>query len=382
MSQEIYVEINKGFYRGQPVTGRFKIVKAWNNTGAKGGVITIMNPNPAPGTPPAQRVQCELADIKLVYEDGTEYVAPEVPTGVDGEIIHVESEYEAKLHALESEEDAMKRIAETFAMQDKLTDACARGTIRGLIISGPPGVGKSFGVEKQLATANMFRSMGDDKEWYKIITGGVSPIGLYQLLWNFRKKGRVLVFDDCDGVLYEEESLSLLKGVLNSGDKRRVAWNKESRVLLELGIDKEFDFEGTVMFLSNVDFEDTINSKSRIASHLSAMLSRCHYLDLEISSTRDKLLRIKQCIRDGMLNEFEFNQADEKMIQDFIIDNHQFLRELSLRTVKKVADFVKVDKKEWFEMAESTVLTRDAKFKRLLDKKVQEMEKAGLRMKT
>jgi hypothetical protein len=206
-------------------------------------------------------------------------------------------------------------------------------------------------VEKQLTAANIFRTMAGLDPRFEIVSGGVSSIGLYQKLYYNRSPEQVLVFDDCDGVLLEEECLTLLKAALNSGDKRRICWNKESRVLVVEDIPEAFDFEGSIIFLSNIDFERTIARGSRIASHLDAIISRCHYMDLEISSTRDKLLRIKQIVRDGMLTPYLFTEQEEKDLLHFIFDNADFLREISLRMVKKIADFVKTDPAGWREMA-------------------------------
>jgi hypothetical protein len=111
---------------------------------------------------------------------------------------------------------------------------------------------------------------------------------------------------------------------------------------------------------------------------LEAIMSRCHYMDLEIGSTRDKLLRIKQIIRDGMLKPFNFTDEQEQAVLDFMLNNSEHLRELSLRMVKKVADFVHTDPNDWMEMAEATCLTRDAKFKRLTEKRAAEAAKRGI----
>ena len=44
----------------------------------------------------------------------------------------------------ETPEQAMNRIKGRFQILDKMTDAVANNVVRGLIVSGPPGVGKSF----------------------------------------------------------------------------------------------------------------------------------------------------------------------------------------------------------------------------------------------
>lgn len=373
----IQVQITKGEYRGKPVVGTFALIKPFV-AGARGGFITIKNPTPDAGHPSVQRIGVEQGDFIMLGSDGEElgeHVTVEV--GTSGKGVEVGTNYEQIFTQTESDDEAMERIADTFLMLDKITDAVARGVVRGLVVSGPPGIGKSFGVEKQLEAANMFRKMAGQDPKYEVITGGVSSIGLYQKLYNNRGADQVLCFDDCDAVLFEEECLSLLKGALNSGDKRRIAWNKESRTLISEGIPEHFDFEGGIIFLSNVDFEKSIQKGSRISAHLEAIMSRCHYLDLEIGSMRDKLLRIKQVVRDGMLDSFEFTPEQQKAVYDFNVDNAEYLREVSLRMVKKVADFVKADPVGWLEMAEATCLLKEAKFKRLLAKK-QEAAKRGV----
>jgi hypothetical protein len=363
MSQ-IQVSIVRGVYRGEVISGVYPLVKAYQD-GARGGFVTIKNPDHKPGTPMVQRVQVEADGFKLLDAAGAELEAHIVIEAGGSTAV---TDFESAFAANESEDEAMERIANTFLMLDKITDAAARGIVRGLVVSGPPGIGKSFGVEKQLEAANMFRKMDGKDPKYEVISGGVSSIGLYQKLYHNRSPENVLVFDDCDGVLEDSEMLNLLKAALNSGDKRRICWNKESRVLLTDDIPNAFDFEGSVLFLSNKDFDKEIERGSRIAVHLSAIMSRCHYLDLEIGSTRDKLLRIKQVVRDGMLTSFEFTQEQEDDIVAFVIDNAEYLREISLRMVKKVADWMKADPEGWYEMAESTCLTKEAYFKRMLAK--------------
>ena len=67
----IQVSIVKGYYRGELVSGVFPLVKPYAE-GARGGFITVKNPNPAPGTPPVQRVTVEKDDFTLLDADGAE----------------------------------------------------------------------------------------------------------------------------------------------------------------------------------------------------------------------------------------------------------------------------------------------------------------------
>lgn len=380
------ISITKGFYRGNVVTGVYDLVKDYVET-PKGGIVTIRNPNPAAGTPPVQKIQVMKGDYTILNSEGTEMDAAfTVPVAVaatsnkqGGDVVLV-SDYEREFMANETEEEAMERIRATFLMLDKATDSCSRGIIRGMVVSGPPGIGKSFGVEKQLEAANMFRTMAGKDPKYEVIGGSISAVDLYKKLYHNRGPENVVVFDDCDQVLFVEECLNLMKAALNSGEKRRVQWNKESRVLASDDIPNSFDFEASVIFLSNIDFERSIARESRLAAHLEAIMSRCHYLDLEIGSLRDRILRIKQCVHDGMLKPFEFSVEDEAAVMNFVIDNQEYLREVSLRMVKKVADMVKADPTGWYEMAEATCLSRDAKFKRLLEKKQKHANTLGIEL--
>lgn len=375
----VQVSITKGYYRGNLFTGTYALVKPYAE-GAKGGFITIRNPDPKPGVPPVQRIQVTKEDFKLLDADGAELGEHVVidAGATPGAVTQTGTNYEQLFIQAETEDEAMERIKDTFLMLDKIVDGCAKGNIRGLCVSGPPGIGKSFGVEKQLDAANMFRTLGGQDPKYEVVSGGVSSIGLYQKLYYNRHPDQVIVFDDCDGILFEEECLNLLKAALNSGDKRRICWNKESRVLQNGEIPEVFDFEGSIIFLSNVDFEKSIAKGSRISAHLEAIMSRCHYMDLEVSTLRDQLLRIKQVMRDGMLAPYNFEPAQEVAIWDFVKDNSEYLREVSLRMVKKIADFVKTDPKGWQEMAEATCLQREAKFKRLMAKRQTEAAKRGV----
>ena len=372
----LQVKITNGSYRNAAVDGVFPLVRPWKD-GANGGFVTIRVDNPIYGHSPVQRVKCQAHECVILNADGSELPTHMIVGATGAPPIIPPTNYEQEFVTDETEEQAMDRIEETFLMLNKIVDACARGVVRGLVVSGPPGVGKSFGAEQTLEDVNMARKLAGKDPKYEIVSGGVSAIGLYKKLYHNREAGQVLMFDDSDGILFEEEPLNLLKAALNSGDRRRICWNKESRTLDEAEIPNAFDFEGSIIFLSNVDFEKSIARGSRVSAHLSAIMSRCHYLDLEIGSTRDKMLRIKQIIRAGMLDVYDFTDEQQTQIVDFVFDNSEYLREISLRMVKKIADFVKADPLHWEDMAVSTCLVREAKFKRLVEKRERELVKAG-----
>jgi hypothetical protein len=120
------------------------------------------------------------------------------------------------------------------------------------------------------------------------------------------------------------------------------------------GIPDRFEFKAGAIFITNIKFENVRSKK--LQDHLAALESRCHYVDLQMDTDREKVLRIKQIVEDGMLDSYEFEPVVKDEVVDFIVENRSKMRELSLRTVLKVADLRKSFATNWKGMAEVTVM--------------------------
>jgi len=224
-----------------------------------------------------------------------------------------------------------------------------------MIVSGPPGVGKSFGVEQEIDKACLFDKLASKRLKAEVVKGSATPIGLYQTLYRYSDPNCVLVFDDCDSILLDDVALNLLKGALDSGKKRKISWLADSRVLRHEGIPDSFEFKGSVIFITNLQF-DTMRSQ-KLRDHLDALQSRCHYLDLTLDTMRDKVLRIKQIAKDGVLfQDYDFEECVQDEIIDFMNDNQTRLREMSLRMALKIADLRKMSVLNWKRLAETTCM--------------------------
>ena len=256
----------------------------------------------------------------------------------------------------ETDEETIERLRERFQILEDMTRACKKGDVRAMIVTGPPGVGKSFGVEKVLGKHDMIATLSEKAPKYQVVKGAMSAIGLYCKLFNYADKDNVLVFDDCDSILQEDLSLNILKAALDSKKTRRIHWNTDSFKLRNEGVPDSFEFKGSAIFITNIKFENVKSKKMR--DHLAAIESRCHYIDLTIDSEREKMLRIKQIVSDGMLKSHMLDDETHERVVDFIDINKKNLRELSLRTVLKVADLAKAFPNNWEAMAENTVLQR------------------------
>ena len=258
----------------------------------------------------------------------------------------------------ETDDEIKTRLRERFDILDEMTRAVKKGDVRAMIVTGPPGVGKSFGVETVLAKHDVFATVAQNEKLkkYEVVKGAMSAIGLYKKLYEFQDKKSILVFDDCDSVLLDDLSLNILKAALDSGKKRMICWNTDSRILRSEGMPNAFEFRGGAIFITNIKFENVRSKK--LQDHLAALESRCHYLDLTIDTEREKILRIKQIVEDGMLESYEFQPWDIDEILAFIDDNKKKLRELSLRMVLKLADLKKSFPDRWTRVAEVSCMRR------------------------
>jgi len=256
----------------------------------------------------------------------------------------------------ETDEQILERLTERFDILTEMTKAVKAGDVRAMIVSGPPGVGKSHNVEAVLQKDGLFDTLGERKPRFEVVKGAMSSIGLYSKLYEFSDSKSVLVFDDCDDILQEELSLNILKGALDSNARRFISWNTDSRILRSEGIPDRFEFKGAAIFITNIKFEHVRSKKLR--SHLDALESRCHYMDLEMDTDREKLLWIKAIVQQGMLDRYDFDAKTTNQVLEFINKNKSALRELSLRMVLKISDLRKAFPKSWEAMARTTCMKR------------------------
>ena len=303
------------------------------------------------GRNPYKKIRVKVAGINAFRV--VAHVDEAEPVG-DKSLVQLKVQDSAVAHL--SDEELIEKTRARFQVLTDMTKAVKAGDVRAMIVSGPPGVGKSFGVEEVLTKEDLFNMMGQRAPKYEIVKGAMSAIGLYAKLFKYSAEKNVIVFDDCDSVLLDDLSLNILKAALDSSKKRTISWNTDSRLLRSEGIPDKFEFRGGAIFITNIKFENVRSKK--LQDHLAALESRCHYIDLQMDTDREKVLRIKQIVRDGMLDSYEFSDVAKIDVVDFVTENRSKLRELSLRTVLKIADLRKSFPDNWKSMAEVTVMKR------------------------
>lgn len=249
----------------------------------------------------------------------------------------------------EEDYEIEERIKERFNAIDLCVESATENKMRSVILSGPPGVGKSFGVTKTLERSNCN---------YTFASGRSAATGLYKLLYDNRFSNSVIVLDDIDSVFESIDALNILKKACDRSPVRKISWLTETKFVSDEDgeeIPKSFEFEGSIVFITNIDFDEQINKGSKMSPHFDALISRSFYINLGIKTKRELLIRIKQVVKEEyMLRQEGLNEYEEDKILSFITDNSSKLRELSLRMCAKLADLYKIDSENFEDLAKVT----------------------------
>lgn len=239
----------------------------------------------------------------------------------------------------ETDVEIAARLKERFEVIDMLANASCSGQIRSLIISGPAGLGKSYTVEQAI------KRYDPNEEKTIIAKGFVRPTGLYLLLNEYKHKGNVIVLDDADSIFNDMDALNILKAACDTTRERHIHWRAETRMVDADGepVERTVDYKGTIIFITNKDFDAEIAKGNKGSEHYEALVSRSHYVECDMHSMRDYIVRIKQVVEGGMLrNQRGLDTYGERKIVSFIEENANNLRELTLRMALKLADVYKL----------------------------------------
>lgn len=253
---------------------------------------------------------------------------------------------------IQSETDAeiAERLGDRFEAMHTMALATFQGYNKTLIISGPAGVGKSH-------TVTQIMEQMEDEKLCTFVKGYVRPTGLYKMLYENRHKDCVVVFDDADSVFLDDVCLNLLKAACDMTRVRRLSWLTETKMEDEDGerLPRNFEFEGSIIFITNYDFDLLIEKGNKLAPHFQALISRSHYLDVGIKTKRDYIVRLKQVVAGGVLDNQMLDDAEKTEIMDFVIENQDRLRELSIRMLLKLMALMQMGG-DWKKMARATCM--------------------------
>lgn len=242
-----------------------------------------------------------------------------------------------------TDEEIAERNRDKFGSLSLLAEAASNLMIRALVVAGSPGTGKTFEVTKAVESKKEL--------YYTHIKGTISAIALYIEL--YRARDGVLILDDSDESFTDPESIQLLKAAMESSKNRKVSYRKLSMALEAEGIPQEFIFNGCVVILTNANLCNASKSK---APHYEALVSRSHYINVILATEREKLIRIRQVLEESdILNSFVGKEHHDDLIE-FLMTHVSNFRELSIRTVVKLAELAGAFPTQWQQLARGTLL--------------------------
>lgn len=242
-------------------------------------------------------------------------------------------------------------IRQRFEVLDMFAEAVAANQIRGLIVSGAAGIGKTFKFETRLKQAEE----SGEIPMLTHLKGKSTPLYLYQTLFLNSEPGCVLLLDDIDAIFTDPDALNLLKSALDSSEERWITYGSASKYLEENGLPQRFKFEGTIVFITNLDFYGMMKRGTALSPHFSALMSRSHYLTLNVYTNTEIMVRVQQVVLETPLcDSLGIDQPTKMEMLEYLWENIDNLREISIRTVLKLVDYVKMG--DWRVMANVMLL--------------------------
>jgi len=257
-------------------------------------------------------------------------------------VVAHESGIVAPVDADLTDEEILTNINTAVSVVDDVVQGVIAGVIPSMIVYGPAGIGKSHSI----MTALDAEKEANPDFYVDVIKGSVRAPGLVRALFKARHGG-VVVLDDSDSIFRDEEALNILKAALESTDERTISWRKESPWLSTLaqeeGVDvaaiRNFEFNGSVIFITNVNLKAEANKDNKMAEHFNALLSRSLFHDLKMDSIRARVLRVQDVfVNKGMAASLGISHEDAVEISDFIAEHQDVLSDISLRMAKMIAN--------------------------------------------
>lgn len=255
-----------------------------------------------------------------------------------------------------TDEQLLEVTRERFDIMYKMAVGSTQGAIRAFIVTGAPGVGKTWTIEYVLEQT----AQREPSFRYHVIKGAITPVNLYKQLYKYRKEGEVIVLDDADSIFFNEDGINLLKTALDTGSKRKINWYSETHALKESNgaeTPQEFEYNGTMIFVTNLDFQAYVDAKNKISPHMAALMSRSIYLDLKIHNRRQVALWVANLIRrNKILIDYGISNYEQEEVIGYINANRDKFRALSIRTALQIAQFMKMDRSTWKRQADVILL--------------------------
>lgn len=266
------------------------------------------------------------------------------------------------------------KVQEVLEMLEELSE----GETTGIIIKGPPGIGKSYTARNYLKKLGVrhtdlllsdWQQDEDTKEWYcNHLVQGDGPLvrksdarnwSVYADLYANREEGQVVLLDDNDEIMKDVTGLSVLMAATEHEEDREVDFTRANfnNELRKYGVPAKFTYNGSVVILTNFDMQGAVasyqegsaNYNKTKPAHITrweALLDRCDYIDMELDHPRVVRVYLENLIRKkGLYTKSLGYKASRLLTDDEITKMFEWVRKnqvdlklpLTFRTTNEIA---------------------------------------------
>lgn len=250
-----------------------------------------------------------------------------MPRGVPAKGFRMTSKKMKEMEMVRESKPCPFSVNERFGFIEQFIDMIGKKKTNSLILTGDPGLGKSFTVVKKLKSLGLTEIVLDNPGDFIVIKGYSTPRFLYETLYNYN--GKIIIFDDADAVHRDDIGSNMLKAALDSGKNRILTWGK--RVNEDDPIPTRFEFTGRCIFISNLS----------IRQFPPALMSRSYCVDLTLT-VPEKLDRIEMVIHD-------YPGKTKEVMSFFKVNAHEF-KDVSVRSALSVLNLAN-SIKDWENLA-------------------------------
>lgn len=257
-------------------------------------------------------------------------------------------------------------VIEQFETVELMTRVFTRplngSATRGLLISGDAGMGKTYFCQKGL-----YESV-DPENIYYIKGSSITAAALFIKLYLTREQGKVLVLDDVDIIHKGPQELTTILDLVKAATEmtsgsRIISWEraKTNSHMASLGVESEFDYQGSIIWITN---DRVAEMEKRCKGHWPAVSSRMTQVSIRLDQHQKlqyTLYLLSECDMLGKNCNTKEGGYSKKIIRDtidFVRTHWGQLRELSPRTVAKIADTMEMYPKQWTLILENSMINK------------------------
>lgn len=214
-----------------------------------------------------------------------------------------------------------------------ITGLVDKDYINTVLVSGPPGIGKSYNIDYLLSER---QEREENPIRYIKYNGHVTPKAFFDKLKDNQSSDCVVLFDDADSVITDEDCVNILKAASERTKRRHISWVTSS------SRQEGFDFEGKIVIATNI-----VVSQS---PHLDAIKDRFHLFNMDVTYEQ-KLAKIEEIAKSSSdPDQLKVN----KEILRYLHERKDIINsdKITIRTFKKLQEVAMLMPEDWKRFVE------------------------------